>query len=154
LSRKLNFTAANGNLSIWRTNITMNIPNLCGLDQPSPNLEFLRTMDPVLWDTLRVGGYQVTLPDHLGRSGVDPDGRVDDAKDPLAWYIEVQSDKAIAYLYHLEDCVYLGPKYSIRGTPERTVAEAKRLLEMTVQNETVSGVFERHAEPEEVDVYL
>lgn len=130
----------------------MNIPNLAGLDLPSPNLELMRALSPELWSELERTGYSVAMPDLLGKCGSTEISN--GASDNISWYIEVGSDKAVAYIYQMDEGVFLGPKYHLHGTPDKTVAEAKRLMDSTAMEELFSGVAERNACAEVVDVYL
>ncbi|MNR71386.1 hypothetical protein D3C71_20010 [compost metagenome] len=118
------------------------IPNLADLDIESEHLEQLQLRNPDAWAALAQAGYQVAMPNLLGRSG----------GEDVSWFMEVDAAQTVAWIWSHRDEVYLGPKYLVSGDPAQAVVTARKLLEDAAQQEALSGVDARSTSPATVQV--
>lgn len=118
------------------------IPNLADLDIESEHLEQLQLRKPDAWADLLQAGYEVAMPNLLGRSG----------GEDVSWFMEVDASQTVAWIWSQRDEVYLGPKYIVSGEPALAIVTARKLLEDAAHQEALSGVDARSTKPAEVRV--
>lgn len=117
------------------------IPNLAGIPAESHCLVALRAADEPLWIQLKQAGYEVTLPDMLGRCDGD-----------LSWYVEVCPHISLGWIFCHRDNRYLGSQIRVAGEPAAAVAAVVGQLQLLVAQESLSGVETRTMRTQMLDV--